>query len=80
MNKNGSLFIQSLCKQLYENGTIYDIHTILTYTIQLVVSNLENENAEETKECQKELQVPYFVTMLTRLLQFNTKIRHSLPK
>ncbi|XP_043476822.1 caspase-1-like [Leptopilina heterotoma] len=81
LKKTGSLFIKSLCQQLRENGTIYDIHTILTYTIQLVVADFENKNKEEIKEeGQKEFEIPYFVTMLTRLLQFNTKIKRSLPK
>ncbi|XP_051170110.1 caspase-1-like [Leptopilina boulardi] len=75
---NGSLFIQSLCRQLRENGTIYDIQTILTYTIQLIISEYEKQNGKEIKE--EKFEVPYIVTMLTRLLQFNTKIKRSLPK
>lgn len=84
LTKTGSVFIKSLSQQLRENGTIYDIHTILTYTIQLVVADFEKENEkeiqEEKEEGQKEFEIPYFVTMLTRLLQFNTKIKRSLPK
>lgn len=69
---NGSWFMQSLCKELDENGKNYDILTLLTFVCQRVALDFESSTP-----CQplmhKQKQIPCTTTMLTRLLRFADK-------
>lgn len=69
---NGSWFIQSLCKELRENGFKYDILTLLTFVMQTVSYDFESYVLKDPT-MDKRKQIPCVMTMLTHLLRFNEK-------
>lgn len=68
---NGSWFIQSLCKELWNNGKRYDILTLLTFVCQSVAFQYES-NCIDTKLNRKK-EIPCISSVLTKLLYFNDK-------
>lgn len=59
----GSWFIQSLCKELKDNGRRYDMLQLLTFVAQRVASNFETYE-EQYK------QMPSTMSTMTRILRF----------
>lgn len=68
----GSWFMQSLCQELNENGTKYDILTLLTYVLQRVAIDFES-NTPDYAHMHQQKQIPCVTTQLTRLLYFHPK-------
>lgn len=73
--KNGSWFIQSLCKALRIYGDRFDFMTILTITCQYVATDFSSTNPFD-KNMDKQKQIPCITSMLTRSIYFqqNKKI------
>ncbi|CAL7934037.1 unnamed protein product [Xylocopa violacea] len=65
----GSWFMQSLCMELRENGTRYDLLTLLTFVCRRVALDYES-NTPENITMHQQKQIPCISTMLTRLLKF----------
>ncbi|XP_058456374.1 uncharacterized protein LOC131433793 [Malaya genurostris] len=75
--RDGSWFIQSLCKELKENGKLRDLLTLMTgvsrrtaYEFQSFVPHDERMDAKK--------QVPCIVSTLTKTLYFTKKSRNKL--
>lgn len=68
----GSWFMQSLCKELDDNGKIYDILTLLTFVCQRVAFDFESCTPDLPMMHQQK-QIPCTTTMLTRILKFADK-------
>lgn len=68
----GSWFIQALCMELRENGTQYDILTLLTMVNQRVAVDFES-NTPDNMTMHQQKQIPCITSMLTRLLRFSAK-------
>lgn len=66
----GSWFIQSLCRELNEYGSKYDILKLLTFVNQRVALDFESENADKF---HRKKQISCFNSMLTRILLFSVK-------
>lgn len=71
-NQYGSWFIQSLCKELNENGKRYDILRLLTSVNQKVAFDCESFSLNDPAKNEKK-QVPSITYMLTRMLTFTEK-------
>lgn len=69
--ENGSWFVQSLCKEINERKSNYDLLKILTFVNQTVAYDYES-NARDPELDQKK-QMPCIVSMLTKLLLFPKK-------
>lgn len=67
--KNGSWFIQSLCKALRIYGDRFDLMTILTITCQYVATDFSSTNPFD-KNMDKQKQIPCITSMLTRSINF----------
>ncbi|KAL0113110.1 hypothetical protein PUN28_012371 [Cardiocondyla obscurior] len=65
----GSWFMQALCTELRDNGTRYDILTLLTFVSQRVALDFES-NTPDNIAMHQQKQIPCITTMLTRLLKF----------
>lgn len=65
----GSWFMQALCMELKENGTRYDLLTILTFVCQRVAIDFES-NTPDNITMHQQKQIPCITTMLTRLVKF----------
>lgn len=73
----GSWFIQALCMELKENGTRYDLLTLLTFVSQRVAIDFESNSPDNlTMHLQK--QIPCITSMLTRLVQFTNSKNGSV--
>ncbi|XP_063697621.1 caspase-like [Culicoides brevitarsis] len=68
----GSWFMQSLCQELNEHGTKYDLLTILTFVCRRVAIDFES-NAPDRPKMHQQKQIPCITTMMTRILRFNEK-------
>lgn len=71
--KKGSWFIQALCSELRDNGTKYNLLTILTSVCRQVSDKFDQRieaNKGESVDYDED-EMPNFTTMLTRLIQFN---------
>lgn len=68
--KNGSWFIQSLCKALRIYGDRFDLLTILTITCQYVATEFQSTNPYD-KQMDGRKQIPCITSMLTRIVNFN---------
>ncbi|KAH0552661.1 caspase-1-like [Cotesia glomerata] len=68
----GSWFMQALCIELRENGTRYDILTLLTFVAQRVALDFES-NTPDNMTMHQQKQIPCITSMLTRLLKFVPK-------
>lgn len=68
---SGSWFIQSLCKELNENGKHYDILRLLTTVNRKVAFEYESHTDDPDRNEKK--QVPCITYMLTKTLTFNEK-------
>ncbi|XP_043248951.1 caspase-like [Colletes gigas] len=66
---HGSWFMQALCVELRENGTRYDLLTLLTFVCQRVAIDFES-NTPENITMHQQKQIPCITTMLTRLVKF----------
>lgn len=69
--QHGSWFIQSLCQELLQNGSTYDLLTLLTFVKQAV--SIDFESATDELETTGMKQIPCHISMLTRLLVFADK-------
>lgn len=65
----GSWFMQALCLELRENGTRYDILTLLTFVSQRVALDFES-NTPDNATMHQQKQIPCITSMLTRLVKF----------
>ncbi|CAK9820742.1 unnamed protein product [Anthophora plagiata] len=65
----GSWFMQALCAELQENGTRYDLLTLLTFVCQRVALDFES-NTPENITMHQQKQIPCITSMLTRLVKF----------
>ncbi|XP_043270783.1 caspase-1-like [Venturia canescens] len=65
----GSWFMQALCLELRENGTRYDILTLLTFVSQRVAIDFES-NTPDNAAMHQQKQIPCITSMLTRLVKF----------
>ncbi|XP_066586939.1 caspase-1-like [Prorops nasuta] len=65
----GSWFMQALCMELNENGTRYDLLTLLTFVCQRVALDYES-NTPENMIMHQQKQIPCITSMLTRLVRF----------
>ncbi|XP_031834431.1 caspase-1 [Nomia melanderi] len=65
----GSWFMQALCSELRENGTRYDILTLLTFVCQRVSIDFES-NTPDNITMHQQKQIPCITSMLTRLVKF----------
>ncbi|XP_015590041.1 caspase-1 [Cephus cinctus] len=65
----GSWFMQALCAELRENGTRYDILTLLTFVCQRVALDYES-NTPDNITMHQQKQIPCITSMLTRLVRF----------
>ncbi|XP_014208798.1 caspase-1-like [Copidosoma floridanum] len=66
----GSWFMQALCLELKENGTRYDILTLLTFVCQRVAIDFES-NTPDNVTMHQQKQIPCITSMLTRILKFS---------
>ncbi|KAH8308458.1 hypothetical protein KR059_012994 [Drosophila kikkawai] len=66
--KKGSVFIQSLCAELEENGKQLDLLTLLTFVCQRVAINFESHPPDNGMK-----QISCIATTLTRILRFEDK-------
>ncbi|KAL5276172.1 CASP7.2 family protein [Megaselia abdita] len=66
----GSWFIQSLCRELKDYGTTYDLLKLLTFVNQKVAIDFESENSNKY---HRKKQISCFNSMLTRILLFRDK-------
>ncbi|XP_070158551.1 caspase-1 [Polyergus mexicanus] len=67
----GSWFIQALCSELRENGTRYDLLTLLTFVSQRVAIDFES-NTPDNLTMHQQKQIPCLTSMLTRLVKFTS--------
>ncbi|ETN62297.1 caspase short class [Anopheles darlingi] len=67
---HGSWFINELCKEMRENGHKYDFLTLLTFVSQKVA--FEHESVSNDPRFNMRKQMPCIVSMLTRVLLFNS--------
>ncbi|XP_035795887.1 caspase-like isoform X2 [Anopheles albimanus] len=67
---HGSWFINELCKEMRENGHKYDFLTLLTFVSQKVA--FEHESVSNDARFNMRKQMPCIVSMLTRVLLFNS--------
>ncbi|XP_076238891.1 caspase-1 [Calliopsis andreniformis] len=65
----GSWFMQALCMELRENGTRYDLLTLLTFVCQRVALDYES-NTPDNITMHQQKQIPCITSMLTRLVIF----------
>ncbi|KYQ47566.1 Caspase-1, partial [Trachymyrmex zeteki] len=65
----GSWFMQALCLELRDNGTRYDLLTMLTFVCQRVAVDFES-NTPDNMAMHQQKQIPCITTMLTRLVKF----------
>ncbi|KAK2580379.1 hypothetical protein KPH14_006134 [Odynerus spinipes] len=65
----GSWFMQALCMELRENGTRYDLLTLLTFVCQRVALDYES-NTPDNITMHQQKQIPCITSMLTRLVKF----------
>lgn len=65
----GSWFMQALCMELRENGTRYDLLTLLTFVCQRVALDFES-NTPDNITMHQQKQIPCITSMLTRLVKF----------
>ncbi|XP_018056185.1 PREDICTED: caspase-1-like [Atta colombica] len=65
----GSWFMQALCVELRDNGTRYDLLTMLTFVCQRVAVDFES-NTPDNMTMHQQKQIPCITTMLTRLVKF----------
>lgn len=65
----GSWFMQALCAELKENGTRYDLLTLLTFVCQRVALDYES-NTPDNVIMHQQKQIPCITSMLTRLVLF----------
>ncbi|XP_023177318.2 caspase-1 isoform X2 [Drosophila hydei] len=70
--ENGSWFIQSLIKELNENGKEYNMLTLLTFVSQRVAVDYES-NVPTSPMMDRQKQIPCVTSMLTRILRFTDK-------
>ncbi|KAK0081988.1 hypothetical protein PV325_011270 [Microctonus aethiopoides] len=68
----GSWFMQALCIELRENGTRYDLLTLLTFVSQRVALDFES-NTPDNITMHQQKQIPCITSMLTRLVKFPAK-------
>ncbi|XP_063976031.1 caspase-1-like [Diachasmimorpha longicaudata] len=68
----GSWFMQALCIELRENGTRYDLLTLLTFVSQRVALDFES-NTPDNMTMHQQKQIPCITSMLTRLIKFTPK-------
>lgn len=73
---NGSWYIQSLIKELNENGKEYNMLTLLTFVSQRVAVDYES-NVPSNPLMDRQKQIPCVTSMLTRILRFNDKPPYS---
>lgn len=69
--ENGSWFVQTLCKEINERKSNYDLMKIFTFVNQTVAYDYES-NSYSTELDQKK-QIPCIMSMLTKLLLFPKK-------
>ncbi|XP_046754107.1 caspase-1-like [Diprion similis] len=69
----GSWFMQALCLELCENGSRWDLLTLLTFVCQRVAIDFES-NTPDNITMHQQKQIPCITSMLTRLVKF------TLPK
>lgn len=62
--------MQALCLELRENGTRYDLLTLLTFVCQHVAIDFES-NAPDNTAMHQQKQIPCITSMLTRLVRFS---------
>ncbi|XP_011168465.1 caspase-1 [Solenopsis invicta] len=67
----GSWFMQALCMELRDNGTRYDLLTLLTFVCQRVSLDFES-NTPDNMAMHQQKQIPCITTMLTRLVKFTS--------
>ncbi|XP_052866325.1 caspase-like [Anopheles cruzii] len=67
---DGSWFISELCNEMRDNGHKYDFLTLLTFVAQKVA--FEHESVSNHQEFNMRKQMPCIVSMLTRVLLFNS--------
>lgn len=68
----GSWFMQALCLELCENGTRYDLLTLLTFVCQRVALDFES-NTPDNVTMHQQKQIPCITSMLTRLVKFTSQ-------
>lgn len=68
----GSWFIQALCKELKDNAAKHHLIHLLTFVIQAVAYDMES-NTPDNLKLHKAKQIPWYTTMLTKLLFFQEK-------
>lgn len=69
----GSWFIQALCLELRENGTRYDLLTLLTFVSQRVAIDFES-NTPDNVTMHQQKQIPCITSMLIRLVKFTSPL------
>ncbi|XP_037940824.1 caspase-like [Teleopsis dalmanni] len=69
---NGSWFIQSLVKEIKENGKNLDMLTLLTFVNRRVAVDFES-CVPDSPIMHQQKQIPCVTTMLTRILRFSDK-------
>lgn len=67
----GSWFMQALCLELGENGTRWDLLTLLTFVCQRVAIDFES-NTPDNVTMHQQKQIPCITSMLTRLVKFTS--------
>lgn len=70
----GSWFMQALCLELRENGTRYDLLTLLTFVCQRVAIDFES-NTPDNISMHQQKQIPCITSMLTRLVRFTSSLK-----
>lgn len=73
--QHGAWFIQSLCKELDQREAHYDLMKILTLVNQDVAYDYESHSYDPALDLKK--QIPCVVSMLTKLILFPRKLRHT---
>ena len=68
----GSWFMQALCLELRENGTNWDLMTLLTFVSQRVALDFES-NTPDNASMHLQKQIPCITSMLTRLIKFTPR-------
>lgn len=68
-----TLFIRILCFQLRENGTRYDLLTLLTLVCQHITKFVVIGKLLYATFTNEKIQIPCIISMLTRLVQFTSK-------
>ncbi|TGZ52875.1 Caspase-1 [Temnothorax longispinosus] len=61
----------ALCMELRDNGTHYDLLTLLTFVCQRVALDYES-NTPDNMAMHQQKQIPCITTMLTRLVKFTS--------